>query len=33
MLAAHRAAIDEPAAIWLLLGYGYAWPAGLKVRR
>lgn len=33
MLAAHRAAIDEPAAIWLVLGYGYAWPAGLKVRR
>src|SRR6266487_1845844 len=24
VLAAHRAAVDEPAAIWLLLGYGYA---------
>jgi hypothetical protein len=33
VLAAHRAAIDEPAAIWLALGYGYARPAGLKVRR
>src|SRR6266550_446984 len=33
VLAAHRAAINEPAAIWLVLGYGYAWPAGLKVRR
>src|SRR5260370_39170700 len=33
VLAAHRATVDEPAAIWLLLGYGYAWPAGLKVRR
>ncbi len=33
VLAAHRAAIDEPAAIWLVLGYGYAWPAGLKMRR
>jgi hypothetical protein len=33
VLAAHRAAVDEPAAIWLVLGYGYAWPAGLKLRR
>jgi hypothetical protein len=33
VLAAHNAAVDEPAAIWLVLGYGYAWPAGLKVRR
>src|SRR5690242_11769070 len=33
MLAAHNAAIDEPAAIWLVLGHGYAWPAGLKMRR
>jgi hypothetical protein len=33
VLAAHRAAIDEPAAIWLVLGYGYARPAGLKMRR
>jgi len=33
VLAAHHAAVDEPAAIWLVLGYGYAWPAGLKVRR
>ncbi len=33
VLAAHRAAVDEPAAICLVLGYGYAWPAGLKVRR
>lgn len=33
VLTAHRAAIDEPAAIWLVLGYGYARPAGLKVRR
>jgi hypothetical protein len=33
MLAAHRTAVDEPAAIWLGLGHGYAWPAGLKMRR
>ena len=33
VLAAHRTAIDQPAAIWLELGYGYARPAGLKVRR
>jgi len=33
VLAAHRAAVDEPAAIWLVLGDGYAWPAGLKVHR
>ncbi len=33
VLEAHRAAVDEPAAIWLVLGYGYAWPAGLNVRR
>jgi hypothetical protein len=33
VFAAHRAAVDEPAAIWLVLGYSYAWPAGLKVRR
>jgi hypothetical protein len=33
VFAAHRAAVDEPAAIWLVRGYSYAWPAGLKVRR
>ncbi len=33
VLAAHRAAADEPAAIRLVPGHGYAWPAGLKVRR
>jgi hypothetical protein len=33
VLAAHSAAVEEPAAIWLALGYGYAWPAWLKVRR
>ena len=31
VLAAHRAAVNEPAAIRLVLGYSYAWPAGLKV--
>ena len=33
VLAAHRAAVDEPAAIWLALGDGYRGPARLKVRR
>ena len=29
VLAAHRAAVNQPAAIRLPLGYGDAWPAGL----
>jgi hypothetical protein len=32
VLAAHRATVNQPAAIRLVLGYGYAWAAGLKVR-
>ena len=33
VLAAHRSAVDEPAAIWLALSDGYRCPAGLKVSR
>src|SRR5215470_1861679 len=32
VLAAHRAAVNQPAAIRLPLGHGDAWPAWLQVR-